>query len=82
MEQDIGELGRRLLAAAQQREPITLSPQWWQGHLLSWATNDPEFRVKLLRFVDVLPTLRSAAAVADCAYERADSDTAIAATAA
>src|SRR6266508_149455 len=65
MEQDIGELGRRLLTAAQEREPITLSPEWWQEHLLSWATNDPEFRVKLLRFVDVLPTLRTPAAVAD-----------------
>src|SRR5256885_16278256 len=32
---------------------------------MTWASSDPEFRVKLLRFVDVLPTLRRPAAVAD-----------------
>ena len=31
---------------------------------MEWATQDPEFRVKLLRFVDVLPALRSSDAVA------------------
>ena len=31
---------------------------------MEWATQDPEFRVKLLRFVDVLPALRSSEAVA------------------
>ena len=31
---------------------------------MDWATQDPEFRVKLLRFVDVLPALRSSEAVA------------------
>jgi RHH-type transcriptional regulator, proline utilization regulon repressor / proline dehydrogenase / delta 1-pyrroline-5-carboxylate dehydrogenase len=65
MEADIEDLGRRLLAAAQRREPLTLSPQWWQEQLLAWATSDPAFRVKLLRFVDVLPSLRSPSAVAD-----------------
>src|SRR5687767_5220335 len=64
-ELEIQALGRQLLAAARHREPITLSPEWWQERLLDWATSDPEFRVKLLRFVDVLPTLRSAGAVAD-----------------
>ncbi len=65
MEAEIQALGRRLLAAAQHREPLTFTPEWWQERLLAWATSDPDFRVKLLRFVDVLPTLRSAAAVAD-----------------
>ena len=31
---------------------------------MGWATSDPAFRVKLLRFVDVLPSLRSSAAIA------------------
>jgi len=65
MEDEVQALGRRLLAAAQGREPITLSPQWWQDRLLTWATSDPAFRVKLLRFVDVMPSLRTGAAVAD-----------------
>jgi RHH-type proline utilization regulon transcriptional repressor/proline dehydrogenase/delta 1-pyrroline-5-carboxylate dehydrogenase len=65
VESDIQSLGRRLLAAAEHREPISFTPEWWQERLLDWATGDPDFRVKLLRFVDVLPTLRSAGAVAD-----------------
>src|SRR5262245_2280133 len=65
VETRIRELGERLLAASEKREPLTLTPEWWQERLLGWATSDPEFRVKLLRFVDVLPTLRSAGAVAD-----------------
>lgn len=41
------------------------SAEWWQDRLMSWASSDPEFRTKLLQFVDVLPTLRSSRAVAD-----------------
>ncbi|HXH22297.1 MAG TPA: proline dehydrogenase family protein [Dehalococcoidia bacterium] len=65
MESEIQALGRRLLEAARHREPLTLSPEWWQERVLNWATSDPDFRVKLLRFVDVLPALRSGRAVAD-----------------
>jgi RHH-type proline utilization regulon transcriptional repressor/proline dehydrogenase/delta 1-pyrroline-5-carboxylate dehydrogenase len=65
MEGEIEALGRRLLEATRHREPLTLSPEWWQERVLNWATSDPDFRVKLLRFVDVLPALRSGRAVAD-----------------
>ncbi len=65
MEQEIQSLAGQLLTATREREPVTLSPAWWQDRLLAWATGDPEFRVKLLRFVDVLPSLRTGAAVAD-----------------
>jgi len=65
LEPEIQALGRRLLKADAEREPIVLSPRWWQERLLQFATGDPAFRVKLLRFVDVLPALRSASAVAD-----------------
>ena len=61
----IREWEERLAASANSHPPLTLTPAWWQERLLHWATNDPEFRVKLLRFVDVLPTLRSARSVAD-----------------
>ncbi|MEO6197217.1 MAG: proline dehydrogenase family protein [Dehalococcoidia bacterium] len=64
-ERQIEELQERLARAAEGSPSLALSPSWWQEHLLSWATNDPDFRVKLLRFVDVLPTLRSTRAVAD-----------------
>jgi RHH-type proline utilization regulon transcriptional repressor/proline dehydrogenase/delta 1-pyrroline-5-carboxylate dehydrogenase len=57
--------GRALLAAVEPEKLLTLTPEWWQERLMQWATADPQFRVKLLRFVDVLPTLRTARAVAD-----------------
>jgi RHH-type proline utilization regulon transcriptional repressor/proline dehydrogenase/delta 1-pyrroline-5-carboxylate dehydrogenase len=59
------EWEERLARSVDGHPPLTLTPAWWQERLLQWATNDPEFRVKLLRFVDVLPTLRSARAIAD-----------------
>jgi RHH-type transcriptional regulator, proline utilization regulon repressor / proline dehydrogenase / delta 1-pyrroline-5-carboxylate dehydrogenase len=65
MEAETQALARRLLEAAGRREPLALSPDWWQRRMLEWATADPDFRIKLLRFVDVLPTLRSARAVSD-----------------
>ncbi len=65
LETEIQQLARQLLNEAQKREPVTLSPAWWQERLLAWATSDPEFRVKLLRFVDVLPSLRDSRAVAN-----------------
>lgn len=65
MEAEIQALGRRLVEASKTREPLTFTPRWWQERLLDWATGEPDFRVKLLRFVDVLPSLRSAAAVGD-----------------
>ena len=65
LEARIREWEERLARSAEDHPPLTLTPEWWQERLLQWATSDPEFRVKLLRFVDVLPTLRSARAVAD-----------------
>ena len=60
----IATRGRALLEAVEPEHLIALSPAWWQKRLMDWATQDPEFRVKLLRFVDVLPALRSSEAVA------------------
>ncbi|MEX1103262.1 MAG: proline dehydrogenase family protein [Dehalococcoidia bacterium] len=57
--------GRELLSAVKPERLIALTPAWWQERLMEWATSDPDFRVKLLRFVDVLPALRTPASVAD-----------------
>jgi RHH-type proline utilization regulon transcriptional repressor/proline dehydrogenase/delta 1-pyrroline-5-carboxylate dehydrogenase len=64
-EQSIGDFEEELRGAVESHPPLALTPAWFQQRLLEWATADPDFRVKLLRFVDVLPTLRSAKAVAD-----------------
>jgi RHH-type proline utilization regulon transcriptional repressor/proline dehydrogenase/delta 1-pyrroline-5-carboxylate dehydrogenase len=64
-ESEMHALAGRLVAVAPNAEAFLLTPRWFQERLLTWATSDPDFRVKLLRFVDVLPALRSAGAVAD-----------------
>lgn len=64
-EAEVQARGRELLAAVRPERLVTLSPAWWQERLMAWATADPDFRVKLLRFVDVLPSLRTSRAVAD-----------------
>ena len=65
LEPAILERGRELLAGIDPEPLIAMSPAWWQERLMDWATGDPDFRVKLLHFVDVLPSLRSNRAVAD-----------------
>ncbi|MGI8926860.1 MAG: proline dehydrogenase family protein [Tepidiformaceae bacterium] len=65
LEAAIQARGRELLAGVEPQRLIALSPGWWQERLMAWAASDAEFRVKLLRFVDVLPTLRTGASVAD-----------------
>jgi RHH-type proline utilization regulon transcriptional repressor/proline dehydrogenase/delta 1-pyrroline-5-carboxylate dehydrogenase len=65
LEAEVRSLEQTLAHAVETQPPLTLSPAWWQQRMLDWATNDPDFRVKLLRFVDVLPALRDARAVAD-----------------
>lgn len=65
LEPRIRVTGERLIANAGDDHIITLTPAWWQERMMDWATSDPDFRVKLLQFVDVLPALRTGAAVAD-----------------
>jgi RHH-type proline utilization regulon transcriptional repressor/proline dehydrogenase/delta 1-pyrroline-5-carboxylate dehydrogenase len=65
LETTIHELERKLAGGANGFQRLALTPSWWQQHLLDRASRDSEFRVGLLRFVDVLPTLRTASAVAD-----------------
>jgi RHH-type proline utilization regulon transcriptional repressor/proline dehydrogenase/delta 1-pyrroline-5-carboxylate dehydrogenase len=64
-ERSIRELELLLRQAVDSHPPLALTPAWFQQRLLDWATTDPGFRVKLLRFVDVLPALRTTESVAD-----------------
>ena len=64
-ERAIRERGIAFLESVQPERLITLTPAWLQARAMAWAASDPSFRVRLLRFVDVLPTLRTPRAVAD-----------------
>ena len=63
LEPQIARLEEKLQGDRSSHPPLALTPGWFQQRLLDWATTDPDFRVKLLRFVDVLPTLRSSSPI-------------------
>ena len=65
LESTVDELERKLAGHANGFQRLALAPSRWQQYLLDRASQDADFRVRLLRFVDVLPTLRTPSAVAD-----------------
>ena len=54
------EIGSELLRLARQRRQGFFSTRFWSDRLMTWAMNDPAFKVQLFRFVDVFPMLRQA----------------------
>ncbi len=51
---EVGEDIFRLMAA---EKPSLFERKWWSGQLLELAMAEPELKVQLFRFIDVLPTL-------------------------
>lgn len=58
-------VGRDLLRAARSQRTPLVSSRYWSEQLLTWAMQDPQFKVGLLRFVDVFPMLRHSGQVYD-----------------
>lgn len=46
-----------------------LEPSWWDERLLHWTMRDPQVKVQLFRFMDVLPMLRDPKMLVDCLRE-------------
>lgn len=66
---EVHSLAIQLAAWERPDSGLPLSPRWIQQKLLGVATADPEFRTRLLRFVDLLPALRSSSEIADHARQ-------------
>jgi len=58
-EADIRRQAERLYKAAEAFAPRLLDRKWWTGRLLEWAIRDDEFKIRLFRLIDVLPTLKT-----------------------
>jgi RHH-type proline utilization regulon transcriptional repressor/proline dehydrogenase/delta 1-pyrroline-5-carboxylate dehydrogenase len=56
------EIGRELFDRVG-RGPRPWQRAWWDNRVMNLTLSDPQVRVQLFRFIDVLPTLRSAGAV-------------------
>ena len=63
LDKEIRGLARALYHAAAQHKPSLFEPQDWIGRMIDWSLEDKSLRVALFRFVDVLPSLNSAAGI-------------------
>src|SRR5438093_1249995 len=59
LEREIEQLGQELWNRIRGEVPGIFHKGYWQGKILDWAMADPSFKIDLLRFVDVLPTLQT-----------------------
>jgi RHH-type proline utilization regulon transcriptional repressor/proline dehydrogenase/delta 1-pyrroline-5-carboxylate dehydrogenase len=63
LEKETRELARDLYRKAAVHKPSLFEPQDWMGRMIDWSLEDESLRVALFRFVDVLPSLESAAEI-------------------
>lgn len=63
LENEIRELARSLYRRAGEHKPSLFESQDWLGRMIDWSLEDDALRVALFRFVDVLPSLATAAEV-------------------
>lgn len=59
LEQSIISEGRQLFNAIKNEQESLFDKQYWLGRMMEWVMRDPEFKVDLFRFVDVLPVLHT-----------------------
>src|SRR5437868_6734212 len=52
-------IGRELLERAHAHEKGLLSAGFWSQRLMQWAMKDPALKVRLFRFIDVFPALKT-----------------------
>ena len=63
LEREVTDLARSLYHKAGAHKPSIFEPQDWLGKMIDWSLRDESLRVALFRFVDVLPSLDSAAEI-------------------
>lgn len=63
LENKVQELARSLYQRAAEHKPSIFDPHDWLGKMIEWSLEDESLRVALFRFVDVLPSLDSAAEI-------------------
>ncbi len=63
LESRIQQVGRALFERMGVESPSIFQQSFWAGKLLDWTMRDEAFKINLFRFIDVLPSLTSDAAV-------------------
>ena len=63
IERTTQQLGRHLFEHASGHQPSPWDRRWWDDRIMAWAMQDESVKVQMFRFVDVLPMLKTSAAV-------------------
>lgn len=63
-ESEITAFGRKIFEAIGEESPSTFNKNYWTGRIMEWSMTKPDFKINMFRLVDVLPTLKSSAAIA------------------
>ncbi len=69
LEREVLEFGREIFEEVKKSSLSIFDPHFYSGKLMNWAMQDADFKVQLLRFVDVLPSLSSSASIIRHAQE-------------
>lgn len=59
LEPAIRRIGRELAEQSAGETPSIFQSRWWSDTLLTLCFTDEDFKIRLFRFIDVLPTIRS-----------------------
>ncbi len=62
-EKRIREIGAVLYSFLQEERPTFFGEGGWKGKVIEWSLRDEQFKIQLLRFLDVLPALKRDEAV-------------------
>lgn len=62
-EERIREVASELFSLMKEERPSIFSQRGWKGRIMHWAMRDDSFKNQLLRFIDVLPSLKTDALV-------------------
>jgi len=57
-------IGRAIFERAEAAAPSVLSFEYWQRASLDWLTRDPDLKMRLFRFIEVFPALKTREAIA------------------
>lgn len=60
---EIIETGKTIFQAMEDENQSIFNKDWWYGRIMDWSMKNEDFKIKMFRFVDVLPYLNSSSEV-------------------
>src|SRR5688572_28199258 len=59
IDSEIIETGKNIFQAMDNEGQSIFNKDWWYGKIMDWSMQNEDFKVKMFRFVDVLPYLKT-----------------------